>query len=367
MNKFGFIGHPQSVEHFLKMSGFWEVFLRKISPYKIKSLMYKLPPFNYNLMRIKSQLGIEACGNGIILPLLPEQIILLGEEQALNKIEQAVRIATRLGARVVGLGGFTSVVGDEGVTLSKRLSVPLTSGNTYPAYLAIEGIKKAASLFELDLRELTATIIGATGDIGSICSKILSKKVKKIYIVARKENKLNDFKNTLTKFGTAEICVPNSVDEAISVSDVILTATTSISGLVDPLKLKPGAIVCDVGFPANITRDVVRVRNDVFVFEGGLCSLPFIDDINDKKFHKAMLSKNCVYGCLGETILLCLDQKFESFSIGRGNITEEKVDEIGRISKKHGFGLSKFFCGYKIYDDKDIDSIKSSIQVKNGK
>jgi hypothetical protein len=39
----------------------------------------------------------------------------------------------RLGAQIMGLGAFTKVVGDAGLTVAKRSPLPITTGNSYSA------------------------------------------------------------------------------------------------------------------------------------------------------------------------------------------------------------------------------------------
>ena len=358
MKKFAFIGHPITLGHFYPLAGFWGGLAKRVSPYYLKEIMLKLPSYKYNTMRIKSLTGVECEGYGIILPILPEQVAFLGENKTLEKVLSAVRLAERLGAKLVSLGGFTSVVGNEGEYISSKVNIAVTSGNTFPAYLAIEGIKKACGIMEINMSNSTATVMGATGDIGSICTKILSKIVRRIYIVARNEKKIEEFARILREYGSAEIIIPENKEEAIRRADIILTATTAITSLIEPNNLKPGAIVCDVAVPANVTKEVVSIRKDVLVFEGGLCKLPYIENIKDIKFHKAMLGKNCIFGCLAEAMLLGLENRFESFSLGRGNITEQKVFEIGAMALKHGFEVSEFFCGYKVFTNEDLKDIK---------
>lgn len=360
IGKFAFIGHPISLSHFYNLAGFWGFILKKFPPYWVKRWMLGLPPYLYNIMEFESILGTRAQGIGITLPLLPEQFISLGEEKVIQRILKAVKLSEKLGAKLVALGGFTSVVGNEGELISKQVNIPVTSGNVFPAYLSIEGIEKACNKMHIKMSDSVAAVIGATGDIGSICAKILSRKVLRLYLVARNETRIQQFAEKIRSAATAEVEVSFDIDEVIANSDIVLTATTSIASIINPLKLKTGSIVCDVAVPANIVKDVVRLRNDVLVFEGGLTKVPNIQKMKDRKFHKAMLSNNCIFGCLAEAVLLTLENRFESFSLGRGNITEEKVNEIGAIARKHGFEVSDFFCGYKLFSDEEIDCIRKN-------
>ena len=54
--------------------------------------------------------------------------------------------------------------------------------------------------------------------------------------------------------------------------------------------------------------------------------------------------KKNIHGCLGETLLLAWDGRFENFSLGR-TIPVERIEEIGRMGVKHGLG-TKHLCSW---------------------
>lgn len=360
MNKFGFIAHPITRPHLYEILGGIRGKMTSFIPKDIlKRMLIKSPPIKFGSSRnIKSPLGITIEGEGVICSLLPDQMLILEEKFVLNKIAQGINKLKKMGARVIALGGFTSIAGDEGLELSKIFKdIALTNGNTCTAVLTIEGIIKATDILELELDQATMTIIGATGDIGSICSKIFSKKTKKLNIVARREKHLKEFADILKKYGTAEIEIFKHTSDAIKKADIVLTATSSITALIDPGLLKPGAIVCDVSLPPNVPKEILNIRNDIFVFEGGLAKLPYYRDIKGRDWNR-LLPGDRAYGCLTEAILLTFENRLEHYSIGRGNITEERIQEMSNLLKKHSFELSDFFCGYKFYTEKDIENIK---------
>lgn len=360
INGLGFIGHPIDLEHLYKMLGVWSPLARKIPQFQFKEMLKKLPPYRISVVRnVRSLKDVLIDCHTIVCPILPVDIVSMPEELVLSKITSAVKKAEKYGAKVVTLGGFASVVGDEGSVVSKRVGIAVTSGNTYTAALAIEGIMKAAYYMELDLSNATLAVIGATGDIGSICAKILAKKVKRLNLAARNIDRLAAFVDAITKDSGVEIKYYKSYKDAVKDADVVLTVTSAVSAIIEPKNLKPGAIVCDVAIPANIAKEVALTRNDVFVFEGGLAKLPYQSEIRDRTFNDLMPSGS-IYGCLAEGVALAFEGRFENYSMGRGNITEDKVIEISKIAKKHGLHLAPFFCGYKFYSDEDIENIKKN-------
>jgi predicted amino acid dehydrogenase len=53
-----------------------------------------------------------------------------GERFTYNRLNAAARMAERKGARIMGLGAFTSVVGDAGITVAHESDIAITSGNS---------------------------------------------------------------------------------------------------------------------------------------------------------------------------------------------------------------------------------------------
>lgn len=358
INSLGFIGHPIDFEHLYKMLGPFGLIARRIPKYRLKEFLNKIPPYRLTTIKnIRSSKDALIDCHTIICPMFPEDMVGLDKEFVLKKIILAVRRAEKLGAKIVTLGGFTSVVGNEGEDVSKHANIAVTSGNTYTAALAIEGILKAAYYMDMELSDSTLTVIGATGDIGSICTRILSKKVKKLNLAARSEARLLEFAEIIRMETDTEVKVYKYYKDAVREADIILTVTSAISAIIEPKNLKPGSIVCDVAIPPNIAKEVVNLRDDIFVFEGGLAKLPHQGEVKERIFNELMPSGS-IYGCLAEGIVLTFEGRFENYSIGRGNITEKKVSEISKIAKKHGLQLADFFCGYKFYSEEEIETIK---------
>ena len=154
------------------------------------------------------------------------------------------------------------------------------------------------------------------------------------------------------------------IKEAIREANLILTVTNAITTIINLADLSRGSILCDVSYPANVNMGLGGKRNDVLVFEGGLSRAPFYDQIKSRKWN-ILMPTNGIYGCLAEGLILGFEVKKDNYSIGRGNIKQERIDEIWKMADKHGFGLSEFFCGHKFYTVDDITRL-SQIVDKNG-
>src|SRR5512136_1129452 len=72
--------------------------------------------------------GKQIKGWFLACPFTPKRMLELPEEVVYRKIIQTGRLAEKLGANILGLGAFTSVVGDAGITIARALEVPVTTG-----------------------------------------------------------------------------------------------------------------------------------------------------------------------------------------------------------------------------------------------
>src|SRR5512141_2983007 len=115
----------------------------------------------------------EIKGWFIACPYTPRRMMELPEQTVYRKIIQTGKLAEKLGADILGLGAFTSVVGDAGITIANGLDVPVTTGDSYTVTLAVEAVEKAAETMEIPFGEATAAVVGATGAIGRVCAELL--------------------------------------------------------------------------------------------------------------------------------------------------------------------------------------------------
>lgn len=329
MDKFGFIIHPIDISQIRR---FWP-YLNLVPSKIIESFLRIQQPFKVSYIKnIRSIKDSETEGFFIACPLLPHQMLNLDTDFVINKIIRACRIAQDLGAKIVGLGGFTSVVGDKGITISKKLDIPVTTGNSLTVASVIESIKKAVESMNQDISNLKTTIIGATGSIGNACSRILINQVRTLTIVARHKEKLD---NLAKQINSSKIEIQLDPHKSIKDADIVITTTSNPEALLDINEFKSGSIVCDVSVPQNITLGN-NTREDVLFLKGGLMELPHKVDFGID----TELPNNLIYGCIAETMVLALEKKFESYSLGE-NLDLEKIDEILELAYTHGFEVPK--------------------------
>jgi fatty aldehyde-generating acyl-ACP reductase len=203
MEKFAFILHPLSLEDMQHVSPLFRCVPDKVLEFV---LQHKKPFPVSHITGIRSPYA-EAEGWFVGCPLTAKQMMTLPEEFVLDRIIETGKIAEELGAKIVGLGAFTSIVGDAGLTVAKNLNIAVTSGNSYTVATALEGARKAASLMGRNLADSTVAVIGATGSIGACCARILAREAGTLLLAARRTEPLEELAQELQASSPAVIRV----------------------------------------------------------------------------------------------------------------------------------------------------------------
>jgi predicted amino acid dehydrogenase len=355
--KFAFIIHPISHEDFFQSPQFRP--LRIIPKQILEESAAKFPPvFMGKTTGVETADGRRAEGYIYAVPATPRMMMKLPPEHFYRQMRQIARMAKDKGATIMGLGAFTSSIGDAGVSVAKGSPIAVTSGNSYTIWATFETVKEGARLLGIDLGSARAMVIGATGSIGRAITRMVAGEVPELILVAPKPERLMELARFLESEASREgrslkVEVATSADENLDSVDVIVAATSARGGIIDVMKLKPGALVCDVAMPPDVSREEAGKRDDILVIESGEILVP--GDIHwGADLH---LPPNVAYACLAETILLALEGRNENFTLGR-EIDPEKVREIGEIGKKHGFRLTKIRSFGREVDEEEIERIR---------
>ena len=340
INKFAFVIHPLSTRFIYTHPKFrWTRYL----PEKLveRAAAYLPPMYGSRITGIESPTtGQKVEGYLLYIGGTPRELMRRDPAFVYRRLIKASRMAERYGARLMGLGAFTSVVGDAGITVAQKADIAITSGNSLTVAATLETAKQAVVKMGNSLEEAhqaKVMVIGATGSIGSVCSRLLAQAVPNIVLVAPRPEKLIALKQTIeNETPNAVVTLSTTADDYVGDCDLIVTTTTALNTrIIDITMCKPGAVICDIARPPDITEEEAALRPDVLVIESGEILLPgkpnYGMDIG--------LPPGVAYACLAETALLALDGRFEDYTLGR-NIEIERVKEIYRLYKKHGLELS---------------------------
>lgn len=357
MEKFSFLIHPIEIDDIYRKYKF----LRYLPKPMVERLSSRLSPSMVS--KIENVVGEESIAEGwfIGVPLTSKMMLSYPEKQVIGKIIEAGKIAEELGAKILGLGAYTSVVGDAGITIAKNLNIAVTTGNTYTVAAAMEGVEEACRLLDKSIYECEAAVVGANGSIGKVCAEVILRQVNTLNLVGRDLNRLLELKDYLKeKYPEKDIKVSASIELGISNSDIVITVTSSISDVIKPEYIKIGAIVCDVARPRDVARYVVEKRKDVLVIEGGVIEVPKGLNFN---FNYGF-PKGLTYACMAETMILALEKRYENFSLGR-EMEVRKVDEIRGLAAKHGFKLAGLRSFERVIDQSHIDAVRNETDKLN--
>src|SRR6266700_3737188 len=256
---FALLGHPASYEHLGDIFVHSRPDFNREKMTKYKATLEKIfewtpsyaarDPLSINLAD-----GRQIAGRLVFCTFLPETIHTPRKMLATyQKIRDGCRVAKDLGAKIIGLGGFTSIVGGtQGEKEAQELEVAVTSGNS-----------------------LTAAVLGASGDIGRACALELATQARRILLIARNKAKLEELRDEMP--ASVEVFTSTDVQDATQAS-VIVAATSAAQPILAEADLQPGTVACDVGYPKNLSY-APNPRPDVLAISGGLAQMPFELDI----------------------------------------------------------------------------------------
>ena len=361
IRRFAFVIHPLSQEYIKK--GFP---IPKATPKflmdRVEQIAAYMPPMVYCKMEnIVSPTGAEAEGWLITVGGTPKEMLSHSPEFTYRRLLAAADMAEKMGAQIMGLGAFTKVVGDAGITVARRARIPITTGNSYSAsgalWAAADAMRRMG-LVQVDKKTKKVAaktmVIGATGSIGSVSARLLAMAFDEVYLAGRSLDKLEPLKASILKdTPDAKVFCSDSYDDLLGDMDMIVTSTSGAGKKVlDIMKVKPGCVITDVARPLDLPPEEVAKRPDVLVIESGEIELP----TPVKGLKSIGLPPNVIYACLAETIVLALEGRFEVFTIGRD--TEwEKVKEIYKLGLKHGMKLAAISGVNGVYTDEDIAKV----------
>ena len=352
INRFAFVIHPLDVGFVHKDPDFkWT----KVLPDRVveEAAAYLRPMYVGRIAGGRSPTtGQRIEGYLLALGSTPRQMMRRSPRFTYDRLGEAAKMAERMGCRLMGLGAFTSVVGDAGETVAHESAIAITSGNSLTVAATLEAAKQAViNMGAPNLKEGRAMIIGATGSIGAVCSRLLAQAIHDVVLVSIEPEKLIDLKRTIEREtpGT-KVTIALRPGDLAADCDLVVTATSAFGQrILDISTCKPGAVICDVARPPDIGAREAALRPDVLVIESGEVLIPGDIDID----YDIGLPKGTTYACLAETALLAMEGRFESFTLGR-NIDMDKVKEIYRLFKKHEFHIAGLRSFGQLLTDADF-------------
>ncbi|HEY9084910.1 MAG TPA: hypothetical protein VIN40_03075 [Candidatus Tyrphobacter sp.] len=362
--KFCFIIHPLSLEDVVR----YEPGAKgKGAPIVSKILEWMPAWAAVHVTGVRTPDGRETEGWFIATGLLPEQMLSLPREDVYARILSAIELGVERGAQVAGLGAFTAVVGDGGVTIARRSPIPVTTGNSLTISAGVQSLFRGAREMGIDASGATAAIVGATGSIGGACARLVASQVGHVILVARNQTRLRKFHEHIAGDLPCTSDFTTDISAAVRRAQLILTATSSTQDVIEPEELQTGSVVCELSLPHDVSRRVATLRPDVLVTEGGNLLVP-----GEPRFERVRepgtefdlnLPPRTALACMSETMVLALERRFECYTLGRG-VDLGKVVEMEAMAARCGFTLGGMRAFDAAITPEKIAATRSAAQAR---
>jgi acetylornithine/succinyldiaminopimelate/putrescine aminotransferase/predicted amino acid dehydrogenase len=319
--------------------------------------------------------GAREKRRGIILSSLiyPNIMMRLTRRDKEDLIDSYFSLAKSYGVKLVGLGAFTSIITEGGVTAARRFpELCLTTGNTLTA-AATCSMLESASGGRID----RTVVIGARGSIGRLVMLTAAQISNEIVLIGRRAATVATYHELLVllcremlkiaapKPGTVAArihellptdasdddieralphIVSNELDQAIIVvsgdyeaalqsAGAVVACTSEGKSFLSQKRLRKDAIVLDAARPFDFTIDA---DGGPEIVEAGLVRQPFPLRYGDNNL--LVDQTGMALGCLSETVILSMEGIRENFMIGK-EASLEALEQIKQLAERHGFGL----------------------------
>jgi len=268
--------------------------------------------------------------------------------KVIAKIQKAVDFAAQAGAKIISLGGYTSIMTSNGTLLVEPAQTKVITGNTLTA---VVGVKRLLAEIENrpEFRQNNSlAIIGATGNIGSIIfEKLLALPFFFGEVILFGRN-LNRLKGLVGRFRgqnllNNEVKIQLSTDfSELKRCNVIITATNTNDPIIFPhhLKKKSPVLISDISVPSAVAPDIAKMANITKIPFASCITLPEDPDF----VISSCLPRGTLFCCAAEAILCGL----EPVNIPlKGKITSHGFEIITQLAQKYNFlkciGVAKSF------------------------
>ncbi|HSR68143.1 MAG TPA: aminotransferase class III-fold pyridoxal phosphate-dependent enzyme, partial [Acidobacteriota bacterium] len=173
---FAFLIHPSSTEDFLRGDPSFREFSAEELANWHKWAVGMPPSIAHRIPKVESPMGVQTSGWFIGIPLLPKDFYRIGRVAAIGLVEDAIRVAWHLGASVVGLGGYSSIVTRAGLEVTGH-GVAVTSGNSLTAVAALRALQRRCR-GKRPLSSRSVAVLGAAGSVGRLTATLLAPHVR---------------------------------------------------------------------------------------------------------------------------------------------------------------------------------------------
>lgn len=271
-------------------------------------------PFEVARRRVTSETGRTVEVSMVAVPFTAAQAVAglrAGHGAWLRRmVLDGVELGVSLGAGVVGLGGYTSIVTGASRDVVE-CDVRVTSGNSLTAACAYDLLLR--QLAESGPGERRVGVVGAIGNIGAVMAELVAPHCESLVLVGRpgSARRLATVADRLAHL--ADVSVAEDL-KALRDCSIVVSATNSADPVIlaDHVVSDRKILICDLAVPGDVHPEVAGCSN-VTLVSGGRIRLPGPQAPN---FPGVLLPPGIVYSCMAETILLGFEPETPSPSYG---------------------------------------------------
>ncbi len=270
----------------------------------------------------------------------------------IDKIQQAVFLAASMGAKVISLGGYNSIISNNGNLLLEPENTKLITGNTLTAAVGLKRLFERIKSDREFRKDNTLAVIGAAGNIGSVITeKLLDQTdlIKKIILIGKSENRiikmLEGFREEGKLKSEPDIRIATDLS-LLKECNIIVTASNTNDPLIFPHHLNKDytILISDISVPSAVSSDVCKMSNVINIPFASYITLP-----EDPDFVLSSCSPmGTTFCCVAEAILCGLEEVDIPL---RGKIRSEDLEIISKLADKHNLfnqlgDVKSFKTGY---------------------
>ena len=255
-------------------------------------------------------------------------------KQIVTKIQKAVNLAASNGAEIISLGGFNSILTNNGLSLYEPPGSRIITGNTLTAASGLMNLRKTIKLMPEFNRPNIFAVIGATGNIGQVIAEIIYEQndiCSELVLLSRSQKRTNELigelKNKNT--GLVQIKATDNIND-IKNADILVICSNTNDPIIFPYHIavnKP-VLISDLSVPSAVSRDVYKLPNVTGIPFSAYVTLPEDNDVVISSYSPP----GTVFCCAAEAILLGLEQFGGSL---KGRILPDEVKALSRLVQKH--------------------------------
>ncbi|MCX6252381.1 MAG: aminotransferase class III-fold pyridoxal phosphate-dependent enzyme [Bacteroidetes bacterium] len=268
--------------------------------------------------------------------------------RVISKIQETVNLAAKDGASVISLGGYTSILTCNGMSLAEPAGCRIITGNTLTAASGLMNLRKFLFATPGFKKPARIAVVGATGNIGQVIAEMISTQediCSGLLLVARSAKRLTAIGKELEARKSTGIRIETSTAlSGLKSADILIICANTNDPLIYPhhiSKDKP-VLISDLSVPSALAKETESMPNVISMPFAAYVCLPADPDAVISSYSPA----GTVFCCAAEAMLLGLESC--PFPL-KGHLLPESLKKLSEMAEKYGlFNTQGSIKSYKV-------------------